>query len=703
MNNLFELLELEEPISGEDLSSKDDSPEDLPAAGAQKKHKRPKKASKSKKAAKTKEEPPVDQDPASVEYEMETDESDLYFLIYCFFEDFNQVREYLQERWCDYLDGIISLGAVAVVTNTAFDMFQRAEKEMMSQIPRRSGLTDYESLSNLLFLEAGLAHVNYQAMDNVKGEELDNLMFEEADWIGLPVFWTLVDCLQHIGPTAIPLIPPAKPLKGPGPHNSNAMMRWGKDVIMELVGEACVLRGLKRRQGMAIPAEDELTRGLIELLMHRGKVPIWLVLACQVYLDIRFILESAISRGHDELVAKGASMNSIIGQYINFSKDVTDRPPPLLKHALDEVECWITDDCWSHARSDCRTAIGVDIKGLEPYFYLRRNPLLCGLMVFRSDLTMNEHGLAVANAWGATFACVHLYNAIKHELPDFPSWKDMDAVVAMNGSEYTYFGRAPTNPTDYLKRWELAAGCAPSKFARTNGASTDQKLYLHKGGPRGLLQTPKVSQVFHERYCFSADEPVLTLSNVEALLNESAQNQNDPQINDLQRLIGALSPSSCVSTTVAMRQKADASDLLLSRNYPFLQRQFQKTHALTPLQVLDTLGSSIEHESVFLKYNYFSMHERCTRLLRALYAEFEAECPEPIVERDAELPLLVRYIFMFMVAEEQGAAWKNRKDERVVERVGRIVRKVVEEEGDMEIAAVRESMVRPGGGNGLLK
>jgi hypothetical protein len=44
----------------------------------------------------------------------EDDTDDLYFMIYCFFKDWNSMREYLQERWCDYEEGTLSLSAVSV-------------------------------------------------------------------------------------------------------------------------------------------------------------------------------------------------------------------------------------------------------------------------------------------------------------------------------------------------------------------------------------------------------------------------------------------------------------------------------------------------------------------------------------------------------------------------------------------------------------
>jgi hypothetical protein len=83
----------------------------------------------------------------------EDEEDELYFMIYCFFKDFNYIREYLQERWCDYHEGLLSLSAVSVATNTAFELLQRSEKELLSQIPASSGLGNYKAMADLLFFE----------------------------------------------------------------------------------------------------------------------------------------------------------------------------------------------------------------------------------------------------------------------------------------------------------------------------------------------------------------------------------------------------------------------------------------------------------------------------------------------------------------------------------------------------------------------
>jgi hypothetical protein len=253
---------------------------------------------------------------------------------------------------------------VAVVTNTAFDMFQRGEKDLMSQILRRTGLTTYKEISNLLFVDQGLAHVDYDSqLDDPDG--LDQAIYEEADWIGLLVYWDLTGLMGSMGPTAVPIVPPADPLKGKGRYTVNEMMRWGRDVLVELIAEVCVLKGLKKHTDMRIPGEDELTSGLTEMLITRH-IPIWIVFACKIYMDIRYIMETEIGHGHKELVTSGGHMKSVLTNYLDFSKELSWKPNEVLKLSLDEMECWITDDCFNDGREGVRKRIHAPIDNLDP-------------------------------------------------------------------------------------------------------------------------------------------------------------------------------------------------------------------------------------------------------------------------------------------------------------------------------------------------
>jgi hypothetical protein len=145
-NNVFDMLRLQDgqngvaeaELSGSDSggergSDKENQQSPAAAAAAKKGKKKirfGKRKGKSRKARKSDTAVIVRQPVTDVEIfdamvqtsnVFDEDEDDLYFMIYCFFKDFNTLREYVQERWCNYQEGLLSLSAVSVTTNTAFE------------------------------------------------------------------------------------------------------------------------------------------------------------------------------------------------------------------------------------------------------------------------------------------------------------------------------------------------------------------------------------------------------------------------------------------------------------------------------------------------------------------------------------------------------------------------------------------------------
>jgi hypothetical protein len=61
----------------------------------------------------------------------------------------------------------------------------------------------------------------------------------------------------------------------------------------------------------SIPAEDELTRDICEMVKRRS-IPIWLVFAAQIFLDIHHTLGGQVSRGFSDLVLSASYVENNI-------------------------------------------------------------------------------------------------------------------------------------------------------------------------------------------------------------------------------------------------------------------------------------------------------------------------------------------------------------------------------------------------------
>lgn len=189
LNNMFEHLQLQTSPADDDAASDvENQPESSTAAKKNKKRskkgsKKLQKGGKAKKEQKPRPQAEESQDPLrlddsdfDLDYEDGDNDFDYYMMIYCFFEDFNIIRSYICERWCDYFyDRSISLNTLAVITNAAFELFHQMEHDLLLDM-RRMGMPSricgsYEYMMMELFTHSGLEHIDYDSYGNLSKED----------------------------------------------------------------------------------------------------------------------------------------------------------------------------------------------------------------------------------------------------------------------------------------------------------------------------------------------------------------------------------------------------------------------------------------------------------------------------------------------------------------------------------------------------
>ena len=333
----------------------------------------------------------------------------------------------------------------------------------------------------------------------------------------------------------------------------------------------------------------------------------------------------------------GLRVGGILENYIRFADGFAAPIKPVIKTTLAEVDWWITKDFMGPDRLKLHIDHGESQDDVEPFYYLRRHPVLCGLMIFRFSLTMNELGLSNSNQWGATIASTHLYNAVRQELPEFSQWLDMEALIMIHSNQRIFCrDRLPSDPVQYSRSYERSTGVSSMI---SHYASSVQPVITPKTPiKRGIGSVSIVSQQFHNRFCFACARPIITLPNLELVLNEVAEGEIQSSISGLRLIMDANYPKNDQSRAIT--------------NYPSeperLTAQLQSTHALTNVQLLDALGQRISQESYTLNFHYFSFHSCCMFLLKAVYDEFKLEIKRAGREIDwgnAELPIVPHYIF----------------------------------------------------------
>ncbi|KAF4628580.1 hypothetical protein G7Y89_g9573 [Cudoniella acicularis] len=136
-----------------------------------------------------------------------------------FSPDFNNIREILQERWCDYTENLLSLSTISIVINTAFELSQRAEKELLPKLPKNRSLGGFKNIADWLFLNVDLKHVNYPAMlkeyKDSKARDINNQsIFSAKKTLEVLGCYVLVDHQLELRQTAYKTYEPL-PLGGP--------------------------------------------------------------------------------------------------------------------------------------------------------------------------------------------------------------------------------------------------------------------------------------------------------------------------------------------------------------------------------------------------------------------------------------------------------------------------------------------------------
>ena len=328
-----------------------------------------------------------------------------------------------------------------------------------------------------------------------------------------------------------------------------------------------------------------------------------------------------------------------------------------VKETAGFINRWVKEDALDLVKSKMLRNLG-QIVTPQPFALFRRHPILCGLLQFKTYTLLKDAGITLANAWGSILYVAHLYNAcrqggyLKEEI-----WPDMELVMDIHTREAMFSGRLPQTPEEWLKSMVLMLGASPQNFARS---STIGKFKLSKKGPKAMTSTSPVSDVFHNEY-FATGNATLTLDTVQKLLD----NWKGP--------------------TASAVMEGDSG-----RTQSLLQKQWAKSHKITPLQFLNTLRHAIAVEEPMLRFDYFTFHLRCLALLRNLRTVLDGKMREyfgnDYLENETQLPFVIAYIFQLANGVATIGETTRLRDMTSVmmTRAAAVVNEYIEQEGHVE-------------------
>ncbi|KAK6070501.1 hypothetical protein SCUP234_10181 [Seiridium cupressi] len=616
-NNMFELLKVEETQYADDTASGESGAE-LTVEKSNKKRLGKNKGKKQKLKARK---DPKSQGAVKMtsgsdwvdEFkwvdEEEDDEFDYYMLIYCFFEDFNTIRDYVIDKCCDYyFYKSVRTEVLGVITNAACELFHEMERELFKtaralKLPAK--MVEYRFMMNTLFIQYGLDHVDYENDKFLSKDELQRKIHSEADWLGFMTYARLENILEYVPPGKVPMIP-TDAVQHPmyGILDSEGMSEFTSQIIHEMMPDFCLLKALKvnHQAPSVIGAQDEVTLDFEEVLRARA-YPSAMVLGLQLYVDIRYVMESETTRVFDQMQDSARNIEAALGRIYPAL-----RSSPLKREMwgrIAEMDSVMLEDFMEEDKHRRWEEKGMEMD-VEEHFLLKRHPIWAGLLNLRCKLVANNLGHRLMSSSTVVLAAAFAYEAARLAAPEGLSWSSMDRFIEYHGRNRVFQGSLPADisSSDLLKRF------------------VDYDLATIKIGALVGFDIPsKTLEALYERYGTDTERSRRDMRYLQDIIKDKFNINSKGSISKLEAL--AFTDGYDEGNIIAATSTTVADEDMAPATAPEKIGDLLETQRVSPLKLLEILGNTTDDllDHVF-SVNYLAVYEESVQLLEILSKEF---------------------------------------------------------------------------------
>jgi hypothetical protein len=418
LGNIFEALDLEEQLDATDSSS-------VPQSAQSDRKSLPKQT-----------------------YDIERMHDEILMSSLFFFHDLSQIRELVRVVWMDYSQGRADLSTASLVTNTAIEIMQRNLEDHLAIMAGQHEAPEEDDW--IFWVYAHICHGMDLHHRERPGDSINFETYHQAEYVCLPVFNIIKDFIESIQSHRLVFV------KGhdrctnisESPREKYEADHLFLNLLLSDLHNATIVR---LEAGLAI---DNITRAFLDTKVSENKLaPLWLVFAMKMLLDIRHALRNDTSQAFQEVQATGQRAIAAIRHYFQFSLNHgthgkqwhKDNDPQIVK-IISFISVWINQDLISKAlRKQSKQSLEEHGVELPPFFLMKQHPLLCGSLVYWLNLSLQEFGISLANAYDSILSAAHLYNAARQENLLAISWPDMDYLISIHTSQRIFVGGPPLN------------------------------------------------------------------------------------------------------------------------------------------------------------------------------------------------------------------------------------------------------------------
>ncbi|KAK4033658.1 hypothetical protein C8A01DRAFT_49810 [Parachaetomium inaequale] len=649
LSNMFAYLELQTAPDAAGDEAADESEEEAPTKG------RPQKAGKKKGVKKTpKPKKPERQSETAVtkakgdsswvdqfrfglpgEDGDEQDELDLYMMVYCFFADFNAIRNHVAERWCDYwYDRSVPLDTLAVITNAAFELFHQLEHDLVRELrPISPKLAGYDFMMGMLFYHFGIDHVDYDSYgDLTRDEEHERIWRDEADWLALPSHFTLQQTLRMIPPGKVPMLAPSH--RSPTVYGANTLEEWKHfegGVTNQIIIEGAHLKALKTNQQEppVLPSESLLLLDFQNCL-KRGDYTSSLIFSLHLWVDIRNIIETDHSKPFEEMQRTATKLKHALETHnpINYRTPFRSQKDHDFKRSwiarIREAKHYMVEDFLFEDKKARLRQSGVQ-EDPEPFFLLKHEPVWAGLLDFRAKLAYSQlgHEFVLLSLIVGAAAC--LYHAALAADPSLVQWEDMAKYVDTHADGDPF-------------KAQLQAGEGAAAIILNFGELV--KTEPHAVDDEGFTPAIAMRQSLYERYAFDNKRGPFVdyLGDLSAQRLQIERGKREDVHNALLGTSGSDAPSGKgdAASTALVKHSSGAAEVADTERD--LQRKADLSR-LSPVEMLHRLDETVTSQvEGLLTLDYFKLFDDSVAFLEALTVAFGPDMESRLREHDSEPP-----------------------------------------------------------------
>ncbi|KAK5720426.1 hypothetical protein LTR17_014983 [Elasticomyces elasticus] len=524
---------------------------------------------------------------------------DLSFEIWCLLQDLHDVRMFVRNTWLEYSNGKLSLMAAGEIADVGFSLMRRVTESTAEKHPCLRSYDQLRKLFPMNFAVLGNLVLHRPLMGHTKHKGLSSNL----------------DPVALLCPSAVQVLRKAmakmrRTLDEENHRTSpqDVLMRSDfpshrlADVLykhLRRIMKHAVIKRDSRNKGEAcdVPS-DEFLRGLFATYQNSttGTSPIWLVVACQTYMDIMDCMgEGSAQLGLDAwLEYYHDKVTPVVERYTHFRPTFKDwSNEPVWQSYFDDITCEKTREDYQWVSSYSKSGALAQATLLQnppwrtlPIEVMQDLPIMpCHLLYF-SKGNMLKYGTALCNDGFVVLALAHLYTAAREYGLITKPWADMDFVIAQNSVQRPFINPLNVNADPYAmtRRFHIAMGMPVLTLSREYLPELPHPKKLNFGQVKKIEITSKYERgVTH---CLAQAEKLGSEGDavIEAVLQSLADSPN--------------------SSGSGKEQAA--------------KRRAASIKSVSPLKLLETFKIHLVADEPQMNFDYTTFFLRCTELMAAI-------------------------------------------------------------------------------------